>query len=211
MALPLLPRVGQRVALALPASGDEVVSVVDGVDGVEGTDLLVREPVHVDGTAAGLQPLEQHVLISWTTPGGRHQLAASAAARVPGRVPLWRLVTVGGTSTTQLRRFARAGDALPATVLRGTCRWPAVIADIGEGGARCVIVETQDLCAGDDVLLRADVDGKDLELAAHVLEVTPLDEVRSQLRLQFGEIGRDADVVRRRVLAQQRRARVVVS
>lgn len=206
MATPLLPPVGQRVGLLLPATGEEVVSVVDGV---EGGDVLVREPVRLDGAAADLQPDDQHVLLRWTSPGGRHVLTARATERATGRVPLWRLISSGTTSTTQLRRYARAADALPAEVVRDGAAWSAVISDLGEGGARCVVVQTQDVVVGDRLLLRVEVEDFPLELAAQVLDVASMSEGRSQLRLQFLDVGRAADVLRRRVLAQQRRARAV--
>lgn len=211
MATSLLPAADQRVALTVVATGEQLTSLVDEVaeHGRGARVLLLREPVATTGSAVVPLPEGAAVEVDWTSPSGRHHLSTHLAGLTDGKVRLWVLEPEGATRTTQLRRFARAADALPATVSRGGQAWGAVVADLGEGGARCVVVDTQDLGCGDEVVLHVDVDGEPLALPAAVLEVVDLADHRSQLRLRFHEIGRAADVVRRRVLAQQRRARAV--
>lgn len=201
-----LPPVGQRVWLEVDGTQVHLISVVDDVDR---TVVLLREPVDSTGATADVPPAGTRLRLAWTTPGGRHELASTLTGLLRSPVPLWELLPDGGTRTTQLRRFARASDALPACMVRTHSTWPAVVADLGEGGARCVVAVDHDLVEGDDVLLTTVVDDQALDLPAHVLEVAALPDGRSQLRLAFTDIGRAADLVRRHVLAQQRRARAV--
>lgn len=208
---PNLPPVGQRISLQVPGTGTLLVSVVDDVDSAS---VLLREPVHSTGAPADALPEGTVLCLAWTTPSGRHELAATLTCLRRGPVPLWELAPARTARTTQLRRFARAGDALPASVVRAPVvrvpgAWPTVVADLGEGGARCVLADAHDLVEGEDVVLSTVVDDEDLHLPARVVEVAPLPDGRSQLRLAFVDIGRAADVVRRHVLAQQRRARAV--
>ena len=201
-----LPTVGQRVGLEVDGIDVHLLSVVDDVDP---TIVLLREPVHSTGAIADVLLAGTRLRLTWTTPGGRHELAATLTGLLRSPVPLWRLLPEGGARTTQLRRFARASDCLPASMVRTHSTWPTVVADLGEGGARCVIAVDHDLADGDDVLLTTVIDDEALHLPGHVLEVSALPDGRSQLRLAFVDIGRAADVVRRHVLAQQCRARAV--
>lgn len=192
--------------LSLEGGGLQLLAVLDAEEAHE---LLVCEPVHLDGSPARLDPDDQPVVVSWTSAHGWHELATSLVAVRQERVPLWQLAVASTTRTTQLRHFTRSPDALGAQVVLADRSWGAVVSDLGEGGARAVIVETQELAAEDHVVLHVSIETDDLQLRARVLEVTSLLDGRSQLRLEFGDIGRAADVVRRRVLAQQRRARSV--
>lgn len=206
MGGPHLPPVEQRVSV-VRAGGAPLVCVVDDADP---TGVLLREPVDAAGAPVDVPDAGTPLRLSWTSPNGRHELAAIFTGLVHSPVPLWQLLPDGAVQTTQLRRFTRAGDALPASVVRAHRAWPTVVADLGEGGARCMVADDHDLAEGDPVLLTAVVAEQTMHLPAHVTEVSASPDGRSQLRLAFGDIGRAADVVRRHVLAQQRRARAVM-
>lgn len=207
MPAPLLrPTVGERVELTVAASGSRLVGVVDDV-APTGT-IVLREPVDLSGTPSDDLPPGAALMVGWLSPRGRHELDVVLDNVSHDRMALWHLAGAGQPHTTQLRRFARASDALQARVVRGADTFRAIVADLGEGGARCVVVDTREIQVSDHVVLHMTVEESDLGLPAHVLEVSPLPEGRSQLRLAFVDIGRDADVVRRRVLDQQRRSRI---
>lgn len=206
MPTPLLrPTIGERVELIVASSGDRLVGVVDDVED-DGT-VVLREPVDQSGAPAENLPQGAALTVDWVSYKGRHELDVVLESFSHDRMGLWHLASEEQPRTTQLRRYARAPDALKARVVRGHDTFLGVVADLSEGGARCVVVNTREIRLGDQVLLQMTLDTSDLGLPAQVLEVSPLPEGRSQLRLQFLDIGRDADVVRRRVLDQQRRSR----
>jgi hypothetical protein len=146
----------------------------------------------------------------WWSPAGRHELPATFAGLALDRVRLWRVQPDGLVTTTQQREYTRSGDALPATVRQDEQSWPGVVVDLGEGGARCVLETARPPARDATVLLDVEIDGHALLLPCRVLATNPLAGQRCEVRLAFQSIGRAADVLRRRVLAQQRRARSVV-
>ena len=202
---PLRPTVGERVELVVAADGTQLVAVVDDVhpDGA----LVLRAPVDLAGAEIDALPDGAALTVSWHSARGRHALDVVLGAFSSDCTTLCRASAAAAPRTTQLRRYARASDARVASVVRGDDRWSAVVADISEGGARCVLVDTRAIRAADQVVVHMTVETVDLVLPALVLEVSALPEERSQLRLEFLDIGRDADLVRRHVLDQQRRAR----
>jgi hypothetical protein len=120
-----------------------------------------------------------------------------------------QLEVLGEPETFQRRAYARAADALPALLAQSGQRWPTVIADLGEGGARCVLEDAAGLSVGDHVQLHLVLDEQDMLLPADVLTVEPSPQDRTTVRLRFGPIGRLGDRLHRRVLDQQRRARAL--
>ena len=206
MPLPLLrPCVGERVELTVIETGTELLAVVDDVTPTGA--IILREPVELTGAPTADLPEGTRLVVGWLSPQGRHDLDVVLDGFSHDRMTLWHLVGPERPRTTQLRRYVRASDALRVRVVRGPDQWSAVVADLSEGGARCVVVNTRAIRASDHVVVHMTVEASDLGLPAHVLEVSPLPEGRSQLRLEFLDIGRDADVVRRHVLDQQRRSR----
>lgn len=211
MPIPVWPRTGQRVEVLVPRTGEHMIAVVD--DSRPPEQLHLREPVTADGAPAGRVARGNELLLRWTTPAGLHELAVTLADFPYRRVALWKLVPLHVPVVDQRREYLRAPDALQAELARGTHRWHGVVVDISEGGARCVVDEPADLVVGD--LLRADidVDGDVVPVEATLLALEPMDgpieTPRATVRLRFEALGRAADVIRRRVLEQERRARAM--
>lgn len=203
-----LPPVEQHVSVTVPTSTAVLLGLVDHVTADADPAVVLREPVTASGARVVPPVRHEDLLLQWTSQAGRHELVTSFTGILPGRVPLWRLLPRTEPLTVQDRRYARAGDALQAVLERSDTTWPCVVADLSEGGARCV-VDCQDVAIADTVVLHLEVEDQSLHLAAHVLAAVPTADGRCELRLEFGDIGRAGDVVRRRVLAQQRRARAV--
>jgi hypothetical protein len=201
------------LAAIWPTAGQRVTVVVDGghaqncvVDDVRPPDALVlREPVSVTGEP----PVGGAVHLFWSTSSGRHELAATLARQTWDQMPLWELHVSRDPSVRQERRFVRAADALPCQLLQDDRRWRAIVVDLSEGGARCVVHESEGLAAGTSLELHLALEGRELTLPAQVLSVEPGTEDRWVVRLRFFGLGRLSDPLRRRVMEQQRRARSV--
>jgi hypothetical protein len=189
------------------ATGRQTRSVVDEIGDTAQDELLIREPVDVDGPRGPDVDTGAALHLAWCSALGRHELPATFAGLARDRVRLWRVQPDGLVITTQQRDFTRAGDALRATVRRDEHAWPAVVVDLSEGGARCVLETATRPPSDVIVLLDVEIDGQVLLLPARVLASHPLPGQRWEVRLAFQCIGRSADILRRRVLAQQRRAR----
>lgn len=202
-----LPPAGTSVHLTVVDTGATCMSVVD--DDRSSDCLLVQEPLGTGGAPVATLPMGTQVLVTWTTAAGRHELDAALVDVHRGRVLLWQLAARGQTSTVQLRRYARAADSLRGELTRGRDRWPALVSDLSEGGARTLLKDATGLAPDDSVLLYVTVEGERLQLPGRLLPFTPAQVGRTEVRLQFGELGRSADLIRRRVLDLQIRARAV--
>lgn len=199
-----LPPAGQSLLLVDVTSGVQLSTIVDDV--APGC-LLVQPPVGTGGVPAASLPVDSPLLLCWNSAGGRHELDAVVVEVRRDRVPLWRLAAQGETRTTQLRRYARAADSLSGELTRGRDTWSAVVCDLSEGGARALVRDAASLGVGDTVLLYFTIDGQRLQLPGRLLPFVPAQVGRTELRLEFEGIGRAADLLRRRVLEQQIRAR----
>ena len=199
------PRAGQRVDLVVDETDEQLLAVVDDVRAPE--QLHLREPVRPDGSSLGPVPVGTPLTLLWTSPAGQHVLRAVLAALPETRVVLWRLAPVADVEVVQRREFVRVPETLRVELRRGDEQWHGGLCDLSEGGARCVVVEPNDLSEGDELEVHVDIDDRHLQVAAVVLDVAAADERRTTTRLRFGELRRDADVIRRRVLDVQRRAR----
>jgi hypothetical protein len=200
----LLPRAGQSL-LVQTLTGPRLSTIVD--DDVAPDCLLVQPPLGSGGVPVATLPAGSPLLLCWTTAGGRHELDATFVELRRDRVPLWRLAAEGQTRTTQLRRYARAADSLNGELTRGRDTWSAVISDLSEGGARALVKDASGLAAEDRVLLYLTLEDQRLQLPGRLLPFVPADVGRTELRVEFAGIGRAADLLRRRVLEQQIRAR----
>ena len=211
MPIPVWPRTGQRVDVFLPGSGEQVLAVVD--DARPPAQLHLREPVTADGAPIPRVPVGKQLLLRWTTPAGLHEVAVVLVDFPFNRVQLWKLVPLKTPVIDQRREYLRAPDALQALLAHGTHRWHGVVIDLSEGGARCVVEEPADLVVGSRLEVVIDVDGEAIAVAADLLSVEPMEgpieTPRATIRLRFHELGRAADIVRRRVLEQERRARAM--
>lgn len=203
----LLPPVDEHLLITVAATGARLHSRVD--DDVAAHCLLVHEPLRADGSPVAALPAGSRLALGWTSQLGQHELDATLVEVRRARVTLWQLATDGATRTRQLRRYARAADTLLARLRTDEATRPTVVVDLGEGGARITVPASCELAAGERVELQVTVDGSALHLPARVVEVLPLDLLHRAARLEFEDIGRAADVLRRRVLEQQRRARAV--
>ncbi len=202
-----LPPAGASLHLTAVDTGATSTTIVD--DDESADCLLVQEPWSTGAVPVAALPPGARVLLTWTTGGGRHELDATLVEVRREQVPLWQLAASGPTRTTQLRRYARASDSLNGELTRGRDRWPAVISDLSEGGARTLLKDATGLTPGDSVLLYVTVEGERLQLPGRLLPFTPAQVGRTEVRLQFGELGRSADLIRRRVLELQIRARAM--
>lgn len=200
-----LPPAGHSLLLLHTPTGARLTTIVD--DDVSPECLLVQPPLGTGGIPVATLPAGSPLLLTWTTAGGRHELDATLVEVRRDRVPLWRLAADGETRTTQLRRYARAADSLPGELTRGRATWSAVVSDLSEGGARALVQDASGLAVGDTVLLYLTIDGQRLQLPGRLLPFVPADIGRTELRVEFEGIGRAADLLRRRVLEQQVRAR----
>ncbi len=201
----LLPPAGQSLVLVDPTNPARLSTIVD--DDVSPDCLLVQPPVGTGGVPVATLPAGTLLQLTWTTAGGRHELDAVLVEVRRDRVPLWRLAAEGETRTTQLRRYARAADALNGELTRGRDTWSAVVSDLSEGGARALVKDAAGLAVGDPVLLYVTIDGQRLQLPGRLLPFVPAQVGRTELRVEFEGLGRTADVLRRRVFEQQVRAR----
>ncbi len=201
----LLPPAGQSLLLVHARTGAHFSTIVD--DDVAPDCLLLQPPLGTGGTPVAPLPAGSPLLLCWTTAGGRHELDAVLVEVRRDRLPLWRLAAQGQTRTTQLRRYARAADSLSGELTRGRDAWSAVVCDLSEGGARALVKDASGLAVGDKVLLYLTIEGQRLQLPGRLLPFVPADVGRTELRVEFEGIGRTADLLRRRVLEQQIRAR----
>lgn len=201
----LLPPAGQRLNLTSVATGETSTAIVD--DDLAADCLLVRQPVSTGTVAVTALPPGAALLLTWTTSAGRHELDVTLVEVQRDTVPLWRLAATGTTRTSQLRRYARAADLLDGEMTRGRERWAVVVTDLSEGGARALLPDAAGLRADDPVLLYVTVDDQRLQLPGRLLPFTPSQVGRTEVRLEFAPLGRQADVIRRRVLQLQIRAR----
>lgn len=201
------------LATIWPVAGQLVAVVVEGghgqncvVDDVRPPDSLVlREPVSITGEP----PVGGAVHLFWSSAAGRHELAATLARQTWDNMPLWELHVTHEPSVRQERAFTRAADALPCQLLQHDQQWRAIVVDLSEGGARCIVHDCAALLAGTSAELHLALEGRELTLPAEILSVEPGTEDRWVVRLRFVGLGRLSDLLRRRVMEQQRRARAL--
>lgn len=203
------PQAGGRVTLILVATGAEVFARVDAVP--ERDRVVLSEPVDLDGRHVEPLPSGSNLQMVWTSPAGRHEVGATMAGVVHDRVPLWRVEVRETPTVVQRRDYARAPVSLRGEIHYDTSWSKLVVLDLSEGGARCAVHDPGPLPVGRQVELRITLDDQDLLLPATLLAADPQDKAGElvQVRVRFGELSRStADVVRKRVLEQQRKARV---
>lgn len=199
------PATGQRIGVRLDACTSPLIAVVDDVRAPE--QLHLREPVSSLGGQPPAVPLGTPLALLWTSVAGQHVLPSRLVDRPRTRVPLWRLEPEGEVVVVQRREFVRVPDTLEVELHRGEDAWVGRLADLSEGGARCAVPVADDLHEGDDLHLHLRVDDEELHVPAVVLAVTVGGAGRASARLRFDPARREADLLRRRVLEQQRRAR----
>ena len=198
------PYAGQRVDVRVDDAASLLVAVVDDVRPPE--QLHLRVPVQRDGTPAPEVPVGTDVDVTWTSPAGQHVLPSTLVGLPETRVLLWKLEPESEPLVVQRREFVRVPETLRVTLRRGDELWIAGLCDLSEGGARCAVLTPNDLSEGDVLRISVTIDERDLDLPAAVLGVEQ-EEERTTARVRFEQLGREADVLRRRVLEQQRRAR----
>lgn len=167
--------------------------------------IVLRQPVSVELDP----PVGSTLVLSWKTSEGLHQLTAVLASQLWDHMPLWELEVLHDPMVSQQRAYTRASDALPVELTQAEHRWRAIVVDLSEGGARCVLRPGEAPVVGGTVELHLSLDGRQLALAAEVLSVELGTDDRQVARLRFAALGRTADVLHRRVIEQQRRARAV--
>lgn len=201
-----------------PASGQLLrVDVLLGPEGLKGVvddvrppdQLHLREPVPPPGADLPEPSPGTPVRLVWTTAAGEHTLHATMESRPQTRVPLWRLRPEGEPVVRQRREFIRVPDTLLVAMSRDDDCWSARVMDLSEGGMRCVLLDDHDLADGDEVRVAMDMDEGRVVIPSVVLEVLSGQGGRTVARVRFGELKREGDLLRRRVLQQQRRARAV--
>ena len=198
----MLPRAGEDLFLTVVRTGSRLVTLAD--DPVEGG-LLVCEPAGVDGRPVTSVPAGSAVHLSWSSPSGRHDLDTGLTAVLPGRPPMWHLAALGETRTVQLRRYVRAVDSIAAELVVGGERRAAWVADVSEGGARVLVADARGLSPEDDepARLHLVVGETPLQLSCRLLPFAEADIGRTELRVEFVDIGPAADVLRKHVFRRQ--------
>ena len=204
MATDQWPRAGQRVDVQIDEDSSLLMAVVDDVRAPE--QLHLRVPVQRTGEPAPEVPVGSAVSLSWTSPAGQHVLPSTLVALPETKVRLWKLEPEADPLVVQRREYVRVPETLRVSLRRGDELWIAGLCDLSEGGARCVVLTPNDLSPGDVLTVTVTIDDRQLDLPGAVVGVDQQDE-RTLARVRFEELGRDADVLRRRVLEQQRRAR----
>ena len=201
------PEVGGRVTLHVVAHGTDVFARVDDVRLPDR--LLLSEPVDDEGRHVEPLATGSDLRLVWTSPAGQHEVSATMAGVVHDRVPLWRVEVRSSPTTVQRRDYARAPDSLRGELHYGPYWSKLVVLDLSEGGARCAVRDPGELEVGALVQLRITLSGQDLPIDATLLAADPQDPLGElvQVRLRFAEPERTADLVRKRVLEQQRKAR----
>lgn len=199
------PATGQRIGVRMDSCASPLIAVVDDVRPPE--QLHLREPVTAEGGSPPAVPLGTALALLWTSVAGQHVLPSRLVDRPRTRVPLWRIEPVGEVGVVQRREFVRVPDTLQVELHRGDQAWVGRLADLSEGGARCAVPAVSALHEGDELHLHLHVDEEELHVPATVLAVTELESGRVSARLRFDPARREADLLRRRVLEQQRRAR----
>lgn len=206
-AAPTWPLPGQRICVDVTGGPCALVAVVDDVRPPE--QLHLREPVHPAGDPAPAVAPGSTVLLTWTTSAGQHTLRATLVDLPVARVRLWRLAPTQPPSVHQRRAFVRVSDTLRVDLCRGEQHWSAGLCDLSEGGVRCVVLQPDDLAVGHELRVSLQLESRTVEVSAVVLEVDRTTGQGTRARLRFGELRSNGDIIRRRVLEQQRRARAV--
>lgn len=201
------PETGQRLGVRLDACTSALIAVVDDVRPPE--QLHLREPVTPTGGPPPSVEIGTPLSLVWTSTAGQHVLPSRLVDLPRTRVPLWRLEPQGEVVVVQRREFVRVPDTLEVELHRGDDCWVGRLADLSESGARCAVPTAGDLHEGDEVAVHLRIDGQALHVPAVVLAVTGGPSGRASARLRFEAQRREADLLRRRVLEQQRRARAM--
>lgn len=203
------PEAGGTVTLQVLASGMEVFAKVDAVPLPDR--VMLSEPVDSEGRHVEPLPRGSDLRLVWTSPAGRHEVAATMAGVVHDRVPLWRVEVRAAPTVVQRRDYTRAPESMRGELHYGQLWSKLVVLDLSEGGARCMVRDPGQLEVGTQVELRITIDGHDLLLDATLLAADPQDKLgeKVQVRLRFLDLSRGtSDLVRKRVLEQQRKARL---
>lgn len=208
MAADRWPVAGQRIEVHVDASSPALLAVVDDVRAP--AQLHLREPVQQDGRPAPAAEPGTWLRLTWTTDNGYHELPAVLVALPVSRTRLWKLSPDDIPRVVQRREFVRAPDVLGVQLARGQARWAAVLCDLSEGGARCVVTAHEQLQVGEALVVHLQLEGRAVAVHAVLLALEPLPQGRAAVRLRFDGLRRDADLVRRRVLEQQRRMRATL-
>lgn len=201
------PEAGARIVLQVVATGAEVFAVVDAVTLPDR--LLLGEPYDADGRHVEPLASGSDLLLVWTTTAGRHEVSATMAGVVHDRVPLWRVEVRAAPTVQQRRDYTRAPDSLRGEIHYGQLWSKLIVLDLSEGGARCMVRDPGELPVGQQVQLRTSLEDQDVLIDATLLAADPQDKLGElvQVRLKFEDLGRTANLVRKRVLEQQRKAR----
>jgi hypothetical protein len=190
------------------ATGAELFTKVDSIRLPDR--LVLGEPVDQEGHHVEPLPTGSDLRLIWTSTAGRHEVSATMAGVVHDRVPLWRVEVRSAPTVVQRRDYTRAPDSLRGELHYGQLWSKLVVLDLSEGGARCMVRDPGELEVGRPVELGITLEGQDVLIEATLLAADPQDKRGElvQVRLKFVDLGRTADLVRKRVLEQQRKARL---
>ena len=167
--------------------------------------LVLRKPVDVQQEL----PVGSGILLRWKTAAGRHELKTKLAAEVYDVMPLWELDALGEPAVWQQRAFVRAADSLPVHLRQEETLCRGVVVDLSEGGARCVLRHSDGIVVAAPAELHMMLEEKQLALPGTLLSLEADEAERHIIRMQFGPLGRTSDLLRRRVMEQQRRVRAL--
>ncbi len=206
MAYTRWPRPGESVLLEIQDRATPLVAVVEEVDDLR---LVVREPYDPAGSTVDQPPPGSRLVLRWDNDAGRHACEGLLAGIHLDRVPLWQVPLEGPPVVEQRRAHVRVPDALPVELHAAGRTDRAVVCDVSEGGARCVVEQRPSVEPGEELTLRMVLEGRTAEAPGVLLESLVLGDGRTQLRVRFRHLGTAAAPLRRHVMAQQYRARAV--
>jgi hypothetical protein len=174
-------------------------------DGFLLTEALTKDGAPV-GAPAGGAPLR----LSWTTDAGWSEATATMVGTVRRQVVLWQIRFVGEPKLNQRREYARAPESLPVRLAVDGDKCRGTVRSLSEGGLLCVLDDWPSYEPGQQVVSEIVLEDRLVRLAGKILSMNGNDDGDCVLRVQFSEVGKtEGNLIRRRVLDQQRKARAL--
>lgn len=189
----------------LPPAGTRVTVRRDGwprplasrLEDLAGDTVVVAAPMT---SSAALAPVELHdrATVVWYHGTGPWELEGEVIDVRADPVDVWYLRPLGAPVRIQRREYVRVPTSMPVHLHRNGERIDATLAEISEGGGRCVLTGHRRVEVGDVVLVGLAEPLGDLLLNATVLRLEELVDRRTQLAVRWdGPTAKEADRLRR--------------
>ena len=192
-------REGARVIVRIAGDEHEVPCRVERFDGA---DLMITAPFPRPRLDTGTR-----IAIEWGTARGWYSMVTSYEGDADRA---WRLRPRTGGALLQRREYARAHIALPVAMLFGEAddydgARSGSLVDIGEGGARCVLMHPCNVHVGDKTTTVLATDLIQLKVSGTVVRCVERDQWLDEVSVKFDEPVPEMSGVRREVLQYQLR------